>query len=384
MKKPLIFLLLTLFLLSGCTPAPHVGVDSSGLKPFVIGGIAPLTEESAALGLSMRNGAQLAVDEINATGGVNGFRLVLNFQDSKATPEIALTVYEKLKNNDMNALLGGILPEETAALAAACEKDGLLAITPSAGEKSALGQNQAMFRVCAEDSRLGITAANFSADKKLGMSAAVVYRDDRLGGKRIADSFITACTARDIFAFSVPMPDGLTVPAEEGGAILPEDLQCDILFLALSPEDTAAFLRQYPDRTEFLLACNPPADAEIPEGFAVLSSYFPDDPTPLAQNFRTSYTETFSAQPDRYAAEAYDGVYALAEAIKRAGVTPNNVEENDTNTKLKEAMTKIEADGVTGTLSWTPDGETTRPATVRIFRTDAFVPFENGEIGKNP
>ena len=83
MKKTLLCLLLAGMLLcsaAGCSPKNHVGVDSSGLDPFVIGGIGPLTGEFAPYGTSVMQGAQLAIDEINATGGVNGFRLVLNFQ----------------------------------------------------------------------------------------------------------------------------------------------------------------------------------------------------------------------------------------------------------------------------------------------------------------
>ncbi|MBO5249058.1 MAG: ABC transporter substrate-binding protein [Clostridia bacterium] len=87
--------------LGACSGTPFVGIDSSALEPFVIGGIGPLTEEQGAYGRSIFRGAQIAVTEINATGGVNGFRLVLNFQDSKGDPKTAATLYAKLMDNDM-------------------------------------------------------------------------------------------------------------------------------------------------------------------------------------------------------------------------------------------------------------------------------------------
>ena len=157
MKKGWISLFLGVAVLlsfAACTPVPNVGVDSSGLDPFVIGGIGPLTEDRAPYGISVKNGAQIAVDEINATGGVNGFRLVLNFQDSKGDPKIVQTVYDKLKNNDMQVLLGGVFSEETEALAPLAGQDGILTVTPTASRPEILGEKGNLFRVCFDDARL--------------------------------------------------------------------------------------------------------------------------------------------------------------------------------------------------------------------------------------
>lgn len=389
MKKSLLSLslavLLVLLTVTACTPTPNIGVDSSALEPFVIGGIGPLTEDRAEFGLSVRSGAQVAVDEINATGGVNGFRLVLNFQDSKGDPKTAVSVYDKLLANDMKVLLGGVFSDETLALAPVTAEDGLLVLTPTASHTTAVGEGGNIFRICFDDARLGTMTANFLADNRLGERVAVLYTDDTFGGKEQTETFVTAWQTK---GFSV---DVYEVPAEGVrdftdiiNSLLANETK--ILYLALSPEDSRDFLAEFEwdgltspvtvigaSGLEGLLE---KADAPtMLEGMYVVTSFVPDDESVLVQNFVSTYAETYKAAPDRYAADAYDAVYAIAEAIKKAGITPENVDNDDFSSKIISAMTKIEVKGVTGVMSWTTDGETTRPAAVKVIRDGKYTPY---------
>lgn len=399
MKKLLTMLLLSVFLLSACSAGNPLGVDSSGLEPFVIGGIAPLTEDFSAYGISAKNGAQLAVSEINATGGVNGFRLVLNFQDSKADGERALTVYEKLKNNEMSVLLGGIFSRETEALAAAASRDGLLMLTPSSGKKSALGDGGTVFRLCTDNLRLGSTAANTVADRNPGASVGVFYLEGDEESEELAQTFEDACALRELSATPIPLPPQpapvtkeklstdtnlSTDEGEETVSPLPDLGEYDLIFLALSPKETRTFLQLYPEITTPLMICSVPDKTDLPDGTVVISSYLPGDTSVLAQNFAQAYKEAFRTEPDRYAADAYDSVYALAEAIRRAGITPSNLGERDTKGKLIDAMTRIDVQGIAGAIAWTTDGETTRPPVVKIYREGTYRTFEEEENRENP
>lgn len=413
MKRSVTALFLALIFLMGltsCTPKNYVGVDSSGLDPFVIGGIGPLTEGFSELGRSVQNGAQLAVDEINATGGVNGFRLVLNFQDSKGTEEGAKTVYEKLITNDMKVLLGGVLSEETIALADLAAEDGILMVTPTAAHSDALGKGGNGFRICLDYGRLGTAAANFIADKKAGARTLIVTDDGTWGTVQAVDPFLEICRKRNLAGDSLI----LSPNAEKAELRLALETllgtSYDVIFLLLQETDAKNFLEIYalnhPTQIPTVLTVpsgkvseaedtKAPAasdgDAEtydkpLPEssvkesllyreGSCILSSFFIEEDSATVQNFVASYTEAYGQPPDRYAADAYDGVYAIAEAIKKAGILPQNIEYSDMEEKLISAMTKIEVRGVTGTMSWTPDGETTRPASVRILKDGVYIPF---------
>ncbi len=393
MKKTLSFLLLSLLLFSlgACSSSPSVGIDSSALEPFVIGGIGPLTEDRAEYGLSVYRGAQIAVEEINATGGVNGFRLVLNFQDSKGDPETAVTLYDKLIDNDMKVLLGGVFSDETEALVPVAVKDGLLVLTPTASRSGALGTEGNIFRVCFSDARLGTMAANFIADNHLTDRVSVIWSNDVFGGNEQVQAFVTTFTGRGGFADLYEIP---TEGPADFSSILTEfaATQPTMIYLATSPEDSRIFLQEYgwsgPSSPVKIIGSSglegivesSKVPAEL-DGMYVATSFAADDPSALVQNFVSTYTEDHSSSPDRYAADAYDGVYAIAEALKKAGITPDNVDDDDFNEKMISAMTKITVNGVTGSMSWTTDGETTRPASVKVIQKGKYAPYAKEEQG---
>ncbi len=392
MKKVLAMMLAFALVLvsSACTGAPYVGVDSSELEPFVIGGIGPLTEDRGEYGRSVMQGAKIAVDEINATGGVNGFRLVLDFQDSKADLQTTLMVYDKLMNNGMKVLLGGVYSDETSQLAALTAQSDLLMITPTASSVAAMGLEDNVFRVCFSNARLGTIVANFVADNHLADRVQIYWTDSVFGGKEQVDAFREAFTARggtvNDFEFGEENPDFESVL----GSL--ERNPPQLIYLAMSPVDTARFLEEYDwDGREsevkiigssalegLLEGSSRPASLE---GMLVATSFDPKDPAPLVQNFVSNYAEAYGVVPDRYAADAYDGIYAIAEALKQAGISSEEVDSRDFNRKMVEAMTKISVHGVTGMMSWTADGETTRPATVRIVTNSAYAVYTKNPSG---
>lgn len=390
--KKILSLWLVLFLtfsLVACSSTPHVGIDSSALDPFVIGGIGPLTEDRGAYGRSVYQGAQIAVEEINATGGVNGFRLVLNFQDSKGDPQTAVTLYDKLVDNGMKVLLGGVFSDETEALMPLATQDGLLTISPTSSRSDVLGTSGNGFRICFSDLRLGTIAANFIADNRLATKVAVLWSDDVFGGKEQAEAFQSTFEDRGgtVESYEMIEEEPVNVPTDYSTII--NRLQKnppEMIYLAMSPVESKAFLKAYEwdgalssvkiigsSGLEGLLER---ADAPtMLEGMMVATSFVSNDSSPLVQNFVSAYREAYETAPDRYAADGYDAVYAIAEALRKAGITPENVDNDDFNRKMISAMTKITVNGMTGTMSWTTDGETTRPASVKIIQSGKYTAF---------
>lgn len=379
MKKALLPLLLcVIFLLSGCAPRETVGVDSSELEPFAIGGLVPLSEAWVDYGTSARNGAALAVSEINATGGVNGFRLVMNFQDSKRDASALEAGYKKLKANGINVLLGGVFSDEAEALSALTEKDGILTLMTSAGSGAALGKGENTFRLCQESKRLGTAAATFIAEKKIGRVAAVIYSDDGFDSEATAEGFLSACAAQNIH----------TTPIKIGSRATEEDVirsirdvgvgEYDVIFLALSPEYTRIFMEEFVGANETILTSRLPEGGLDRNKVLIISSYFEDDKNEVIRNFISTYEEAYGTAPDSYAADAYDAVYAIAQAIKRAGITPDGNETN-WSAELIKAMTEIEVRGVSGNISWTTDGESTRASEIREFRDGIFALYRKEE-----
>ena len=384
--KKLLALCLTALMLActACSATPNLGVDGSDLAPFIIGGIGPLSEDRARYGTSVMQGAQVAVNEINASGGVNGFRLVLNFQDSKGNGKTAVATYDKLMDNDMRVLLGGVFSDETEALLPSLERDGILAITPTASGNDLI-EAKNLFRLGYSNGRVGSIIADFIADRLLGQTVLVVYSDDVFGGSEVQESLVSVGEGRALRICSACIPNEGVPDFDEALDLLETEMP-QVLVLALSPSRAAEFLHlaEWTEESGITVFCTVPPDGTIRprndlsdyDGIALITAFSPDDERAVTKNFVQNYKDAYDEIPDCYAADAYDAVYAIAEAIRRAGITPKNVENDDFHTKMISAMTKVEVQGVTGTLSWTTDGESTRAAAVKIYREGAYLPYQ--------
>lgn len=388
MVKKVLFLLLIAALclsLGACNDVPFVGIDSSSLEPFVIGGIGPLTEEGGEFGASVYQGAQLAVEEINATGGVNGFRLVLNFQDSKGDPKTAETLYNKLMDNDMKVLLEGAASQEVLGLSDFVSRDGLLTLTTVAADSSVLLEKGNRFRVCASDTRMGTLMANFIADQRLAQKV-LLLTDAPFGVKKEQ-----AIAFSDTFLGRGGNLEGYPVTAEDLADFsnllrMLDTSPCEVIYLDISPDIALELLDAYGwdgSVSEKKIIGNKALEGILErtktpnrwEGAFVATSFVPNDESVLVQNFVKSYTDAYKTSPDRYAANGYDAVYAVAEALKKAGITPDNVDRDDFNKKMVSAMTKIAVNGVTGVMSWTTDGETSRPSYIKVVKNGEYTNF---------
>ena len=148
--------------------------DAEGNVVVKIGGIGPLTGDYASYGNSVKNGAQIAVDELNAKGALEGIRFELLFEDSEGDGTKAVNAFGKLQDDGMNVSLGGVLSGETKNIVATATESGILVLTPSASAKDAINKDNA-FRVCFNDPQQGLYAAEIIAEKKLATKIALFY-----------------------------------------------------------------------------------------------------------------------------------------------------------------------------------------------------------------
>ena len=132
------------------TAAAGASSEASSDKVFKIGGIGPVTGAAAVYGLAVKNGAQIAVDEINADGGINGYQIEFNFQDDEHDAEKSVNAYNTLKDWGMQVLMGTVTSAPCVAVADKTNADNMFQITPS-GSSVECAQNQNVFRVCFTD-----------------------------------------------------------------------------------------------------------------------------------------------------------------------------------------------------------------------------------------
>ena len=158
-----------------------------------IGGIGPLSGGYANYGFSVKNGAQLAVDEINAAGGINGKQVELSFQDSQADPESAVNAYGKLMDWGMQVSLGGVLSGETASIVAAAREDNIMLITPSGSADKCIDGNSRAFRVCFYDSFQGAAAAQYIKNNNMVDTVGILYQSDIDYSVGLYNAFVEEC-----------------------------------------------------------------------------------------------------------------------------------------------------------------------------------------------
>ena len=167
--------------------------DASGTETIKLGGVGPLTGGYANYGLSVQHGAELAVKEINAAGGVNSKQLELSFQDSQGDPESAVAAYGKLMDWGMNVSLGAVLSGETASVVAAAKADDVLVMETTGSADKCIDGNDKAFRICFYDSYQGTAAADYLTDNALATEVGVFYQSDTDYSVGLYNAFVAEC-----------------------------------------------------------------------------------------------------------------------------------------------------------------------------------------------
>ena len=385
MKKFVAMMLAAVMCLACMTAcgAPAASNVSDG-SSIIIGGVGPLTGDYANYGTSVRNGMVQAVEEINAAGGINGMEVVLDFQDSAADPDSAVAAYGKLMDNGMNVFTGGTLSGETASAVAAANEDGVPIVTPTATADSAIAGNPNAFRICFTDSSQGLASANYIADNKMADKVAVFYQSDIDYSVGLYTNFETQCAERGIEIVEVQTftADTATDYSTQINAIA--DSGVSLVFIPIYAAEASTFLTQAQGKLDgkIFFGCDgldgilgKVSDPAVAENVVMLTPFAADDPDAQVQAFVTEYKADNGAAPDQFAASGYDAIYVIKAAVEKAGVTTADA---DFNTKVVAAMTAVEVDGVTGTMTWGEDGETTKAAKAMIIHDGVAVLYTAG------
>lgn len=348
------------------TAAAGVSSEASSDKVFKIGGIGPVTGAAAVYGLAVKNGAQIAVDEINADGGINGYQIEFNFQDDEHDAEKSVNAYNTLKDWDMQVLMGTVTSAPCVAVADKTNADNMFQITPS-GSSVECAQNPNVFRVCFSDPDQGAASATYIAENKLAEKIAVIYDSSDVYSSGIYEKFAAEAANQgleivDAEAFTADSNKDFSTQLQKA-----KDAGADLVFLPIYYTEASLILKQADtmgyapkffgcDGMDGILQVEN-FDTKLAEGLMLLTPFAADAQDELTQKFVTSYKENYGETPIQFAADAYDAIYAIKAAMEEADITPET-SVSDTCDKMKEAMLKIKVNGLTGEdMTWTEDGE---------------------------
>lgn len=382
MKKAFKILSIALAALMLVGTLASCGEDLSG--KFIFGGIGPTTGTASTYGNSVRNGAQLAVDEINEAGGINGVKIALLFEDDEADSAKAVTAYETLMDKGMQVLIGATTSGASVALNDSVGKDGILQITPSASQLEAVSVNPNSFRVCFTDPLQGVAMADYAYNTLGYRSAAVIHNQDDDYSVGIYEAFIEqfkknggtiaedVSFAKDASDFSAQMTK---VAASDA----------DFLFMPIYAEKAAQIIIAANDKgvdipllgsdgLDGILKYLTGDNAALCEGLVYLTPFVSTDSDPKVQAFTESYTKKFGSTPDQFAADSYDAVYLAAAAIEKTGCTDPAALDN---AAVVAAMDGVELDGLTGKMVFDSTGEPNKGAKVAKIINGEYVAQTN-------
>ena len=348
------------------TAAAGASSETSSDKVFKIGGIGPVTGAAAVYGLAVKNGAQTAVDEINADGGINGYQIEFNFQDDEHDAEKSVNAYNTLKDWGMQVLMGTVTSAPCVAVADKTNADNMFQITPS-GSSVECAQNPNVFRVCFSDPDQGAASATYIAENKLAEKIAVIYDSSDVYSSGIYEKFAAEAANQgleivDAEAFTADSNKDFSTQLQKA-----KDAGADLVFLPIYYTEASLILKQADtmgyapkffgcDGMDGILQVEN-FDTKLAEGLMLLTPFAADAQDELTQKFVTSYKENYGETPIQFAADAYDAIYAIKAAMEEADITPET-SVSDTCDKMKEAMLKIKVNGLTGEdMTWTEDGE---------------------------
>ena len=357
--------------LAGC------GNKTSESAAIKIGGIGPLTGDAATYGIATKQGAEIAVAEINAKGGI---QFELNFQDDEADGEKGVNAYNALKDWGMQILYGCTTTGSCVAVAGESYSDRYFQLTPSASSTDVTAGKDNVFQMCFTDPNQGIAAADYVKANGLGTKLAVLYNNSDAYSTGIATAFIARAKelGMDIVA-EVTFPDDKNTDystqlnqAKDAGA--------DMMFLPIYYTPASLMLAQAKDMgyaptffgadgMDGILALDG-FDASLAEGLMLMTPFNATATDERTQNFVKAYTEKFGTDLlNQFAADGYDCIYAIYEACQKNGIT-SETKADEICQKLIATFTSADfkIDGLTGSgMGWTTAGEISKtPMVVQI------------------
>lgn len=348
---------------------------------FVIGAIGPITGAAGAYGTSVMNGAQIAVDEINEAGGINGYQVELLTADDTHDAELSVNAYNDLKDQGMQMLLGTVTSAPCIAVEGEAVNDNMFLLTPSGTAVDCIfGENA--FRVCFSDPAQGTASAQYIGSHELGSKVAVLYDSSDVYSSGIYANFHVESENQpyEIVAEAAFTADSKTDFSAQLQSF--KDAGADLVYLPFYYNEISIVLTQaasmdyHPvwfgvDGMDGLLTVEN-FDTSLAEGCMLLTPFSADAEDETTQNFVAQYVEKTGIVPNQFGADAYDGIYIIKAAIEAAGATPD-MSTSDLCDALKGAMTEITVEGITGSMTWTPDGEPTKEPKAVVIQDGAYV-----------
>ncbi len=366
---------------SGSDAAPEDSGTDAAPAAFKIGGTGPLTGGAAIYGNAAKNGAQIAVDEINEAMGYEFFQL--RYEDDAHDAEKAVNAYNALKDWGMQLSLGSVTSTPCSATSAESFADRIFALTPSASSPAVIAGKDNMYQMCFLDfPTQGGASAQYISDMELGSKIGIIWKNDEDYSTGLRNSFVEKAGELNLEIVSEQtFTEGNADFTVQLTAI--QNAGADLVFLPMYYQPASLIFAQAAamgyapkwfgvDGMDGILSMEG-FDASLAEGVMLLTPFNSDSDDPATQAFVAKYQELFGETPNQFAADGYDCIYAYKQALDAAGATPDMSAKELCEIMIAQ-FTSMSFNGLTGTnMQWDATGAVSKGAHGCVIENGAYV-----------
>jgi branched-chain amino acid transport system substrate-binding protein len=349
-----------------------------------LGGIGPVTGAAATYGMSVKGGAEIAVEEINALG--NSFSIEFNFQDDEHDAEKSVNAYHTLQDWGAQAIVGSVTTNPCIAVSAEAYSDRMFMLTPSASSTDVTNGKDNVFQLCFTDPNQGVMAADYIADNSLAENVAIIYNNSDAYSTGIYQAFKTEAESKGLSIVSettFASDDNADFSVQLKAA---QDAGADLVFLPIYYTPASNILKQANtmgyDATFFgvdgmdgILGVEG-FDTSLAEGVLLMTPFAASDDEEFSSEFESNNGFT----PTQFAADGYDCVYAIYQALefyadKNGGLDVTDMSYSDLCEILISVFTdsSFSVDGLTGdNMHWSTNGEVNKDPKVYVIKDGAY------------
>ena len=366
-------------ILAGCSSNGGDSGSASGDASFKIGTIGPLTGANASYGKSVTQAVELGCKDFST----KELPLVSKAEDDQADGEKAVNAFNTLLDWGMQALVGPTTTGASVAVAAECGNDPeTFMITPSASSEDVTKGKDCVFQVCFTDPNQGVASADYIAENALATKIGVIYDSSDAYSSGIYAKFKTEAETKGLEivtaeAFTSDNKSDLSTQVakcQEAGA--------ELVFLPIYYTEASQILTTA-NKTGYepiFFGCDgmdgildvEGFDTSLAEGLMLLTPFAADAQDEKTQAFVSAYVAAYGETPNQFAADAYDVIYSMYQAVLETGVT-GDMDASEICEQLKTGYTSMTFDGLTGTgMTWDASGAVSKDPKAVVIKDGAY------------
>jgi len=348
-----------------------------------IGHIGPQTGDAAVYGTATYRGTQIAADEISEAD--NGIKVIILNEDDSHDPEKSKNAYNSVMEQGAQMIVGTTTTGPCIEVGALAYEERVFMLTPSASSTQVTEGKDNVYQLCFTDPNQGSASAAVINERKLGTKIAVIYNNADAYSTGIYQTFIDKAKELGLEVVSTTTFTGETTDYSVQVAAA-KDAGADLVFLPIyyTPASQILIAAKSIDYNPVFFGVDgmdgiltlEGFDTSLAEGVMLLTPFVADAKDERTQNFVAKYNELYKEVPNQFAADGYDCVYALVEAAKIAGVTSDAAAE-DICDNLIAAMQQLKITGLTGTMTWSANGEVDKVPTAMVIKGGEYVGLDN-------